>query len=115
MGGFPNSVYLIDGRGRVVYRANWTDTREIARVLARLRTIAARRAAGEPFGMGRWSEESLLALQDDPQQAAIDAITVWEGARNYAEREAFMGEENAARLRETYERVTGKPSIRPSS
>lgn len=115
MGGFPNSVYVIDGRGVVVYRANWTDAREVSRVLGRLRLVAERRAARQPLGTGRWSEESLPSLQDDPSQAAVNAITVWEEAKNYDEPERFMGEEVAARVRETYERATGKQSIRPPS
>jgi len=114
MGDFPNSVYVVDGRGVVVYRASWSDAREIDRVLGRLRQIAERREARVPLGMGRWSEESLPALHDDPDQSAVNTIEVWEEAKNYEEPEVFMGAENAERLRATYERVTGKQSIRPS-
>jgi hypothetical protein len=44
----------------------------------------------------------------------VKTIAVWEEAKNYQEPEVFMGAENAERLRATYERVTGKQSIRPS-
>lgn len=115
MGGFPNSVYVVDGRGVVVYRANWTDAREVARVLDRLRLIGERRAARVPLGTGRWSEESLPALPDDPLQGAVDAITVWEQAKNYDEPERFMGPEVAEQIRANYEQATGKQSIRPPS
>jgi hypothetical protein len=115
MGGFPNVVYVIDGRGHVVYRANWTDAREIGRVLGRLGLIAERREAGQNLGMGRWSEESMPALHDDPNGQAVNTIRVWEEAKNYDEPERFMGVENAERLRETYERVTGEQSIRPGA
>ena len=31
--GLPNSIYVLDARGRVAYRANWADHREVRRVL----------------------------------------------------------------------------------
>ncbi len=114
LGNMPNSVYVVDGRGIVVYRATWTDAREVAGVLARLRLIAERREARQPLGMGRWSEAVLPALQDDPTQAAVDAINVWEEAKNYDEPERFMGAEAAEKMRVTYERATRRQSIRPS-
>ena len=113
MGDMPNSVYVIDTRGRVAYRANGTDAREVERVLARLRLIAERRAAGEGIGMPRWSEEMLPALPEDPAREAVDAIRIWEQAKNFDEPERFLGPEAAERMRETYERATGETSIRP--
>jgi hypothetical protein len=54
MGDFPNSVYVVDGRGVVVYRSSWSDAREIDRVLAdcgRSRRVA-RPASPSVWGAG---------------------------------------------------------------
>ena len=113
MGGFPNSVYVIDRRGRVVYRASWTDAREVRRVLERLQLVGERLRQGEPLGMARWSEELTPVLYDDPGQEAVTSITTWEEAKNFDEPERFLGPERAAALRATYARATGRESRRP--
>ena len=113
MGNFPNSVYVIDGRGRVAYRANWADARELRRVLERQREIGRRRSEGEHLGIPRWSEEINPALADDPDQEFTIAINVWEQAENYGEPERFLGPERAEQYRAGYERATGRRSIRP--
>lgn len=115
LGGFPNSVYVIDRRGRVTYRANWTDAREVRRVLERLRLVGERLRQGEPLGMPRWSEELTPVLYDEPDQEAVASITTWEEARNFDEPERFLGPERAAALRAAYARATGRESIRPES
>ena len=114
MGGFPNSAYVIDGRGRVAYRANWSDSREIRRILVHQREIMKRSGSGSPLGIPRWSEEVTPALSDDPDDEAVTAIRVWEQAKNYGEPERFMGPERAARFRAAYERATGRQSVRPA-
>jgi hypothetical protein len=115
MGGFPNSVYVIDVRGRVAYRAGWTDHREIRRILERQRVIADRVEAGQYLGIPRWSEELTPALTDDPDAEFVRSIEVWEEAKNYGEPERFLGPERAERFRSAYERITGRASIRPSA
>ena len=112
LGFFPNSVYIIDGRGHVAYRAAWTDHREVRRVLERLRASAQRFERKVNAGMPVWSEEMLRSVPDDPDAAAVQAITTWEEAENYEEPERFAGE-RAEAMRATYERVTGKTSVRP--
>ena len=109
---FPR-FYVIDGRGRVAYRANWADARELQRVLERQREIGRRRSAGEHLGIVRWSEEINPALADDPDQEFTIAINVWEQAENYGEPERFLGPERAEQYRAGYERATGRRSIRP--
>ena len=113
MGGFPNSVYIIDPRGRVAYRANWADSREVHRVLNAQREVLRRLAVAEDLGIPRWSEEVSPALNEDPANETVMAIRVWEEAANYGEPERFMGPERAASFRAAYERATGRQSIRP--
>lgn len=115
MGGFPNSTYVIDARGHVAYRATWNDAREVRRILERQREILSRRAAGTALGIPRWSEEVSPTLADDPDQDAVTSIEVWEEAKNYEEPERFFGPDIAERIRGTYERVTGRESIRPTA
>jgi hypothetical protein len=114
LGGFPNCVYVIDGRGRVVYRAVWTDHRQVRRVLERLDAAAERRAQQQSPGMAVWSEELLPRMDDEPDGALIKAFEIWEHARNYDEPERFYGERSEM-IRETYERATGRQSIRPEA
>ncbi len=45
-GSMPNAVYALDARGRVAYRANWLDSREVRRVLERLTGSEERRVKG---------------------------------------------------------------------
>ena len=113
LGFFPNAVYIIDARGRVAYRAQWTDHREVRRVLERLRAGEQRRAERVNAGFPVFAEEMLFQLPDDPEAGAVQAITTWEEAGNYDEPERFAGEERAELLRSTYERVTGRTSTRP--
>lgn len=115
MGGLPNSTYVIDGRGRVAYRATWNDAREVRRVLEQQREILRRRQSGEALGIPRWSEEMTPALAEDPDHDAVRSIEVWEQAENYDEPERFFGPERGEQLRATYERVTGRQSIRPTA
>ena len=114
MGNFPNSVYVIDARGRVAYRANWTDARELRRALERQREIGRRLGESQHLGIVRWSEEINPALAEDPDHEQVVSIEVWEQAENYEEPERFLGPERAEQYRSTYERVTGRRSIRPS-
>ncbi len=114
LGFFPNSVYIVDGRGHVAYRAIWTDHREVRRVLERLRGSAQRFERKMSAGMPVWSEEMLRSVPEDPDAAAVQAITTWEEAENYDEPERFAGE-RAEAMRATYERVTGKTSVRPQT
>ena len=77
LGSFPNAVYMIDGRGQVAYRANWTDHREVRRVLERLREADERFERKVNAGMPLWSEEMLRKLPDDPTQDLRDSFAVW--------------------------------------
>ncbi len=113
IGGFPNSVYVIDVRGRVAYRASWNDAREVRRVLERQREIGRRVSEQEALGIPRWSEEMSPALSDDPNHEYVVSIDVWEQAENYAEPERFLGPERAEVFRAKYEEITGRRSIRP--
>jgi hypothetical protein len=115
MGGFPNSVYVIDARGRVAYRASWTDAREIRRILERQREIARRVEGRQNLGIPRWSEEVSPALAEDPDDYVVRSIEVWEEAKNYGEPERFLGPERAEVFRTSYESITGRESIRPSA
>ena len=112
-GYFPNSVVVLDERGRVVYRANWADHREIRRVLERLQQASGVRSGGNSPGIPRWSEELLPKLPDDPTAELAKSIEVWEEAENYDEPERFMGPERGEALRVAYEKATGRKSIRP--
>jgi len=114
MGGFPNSTYVIDARGHVAYRATWNDAREVRRILERQREILNRRQAGTALGIPRWSEEVSPALADDPDAESVVSIEVWEQAENYEEPERFLGPERAEHMRATYERATGRESVRPA-
>ncbi len=110
-GGLPNAVYVIDGRGRVAYRASWADHREIRRVLERLLEADRRMAQRVYAGVPRWSEEQLRKLPDDPTQDVRTAFDVWESAGNYDEAERFFGE-RAERMRAQYEQLTGRAARR---
>lgn len=113
LGGFPNSVYVLDGRGRVAYRAMWLDHREVRRVLERLREADERFANNVYSGMPLWSEELVRKLPDDPGEDVAKAFEVWEAAKNYGEPERFYGPERAEAMRKQYEEATGKQTIRP--
>ena len=113
LGSFPNAVYMIDGRGQVAYRANWTDHREVRRVLERLREADERFERKVNAGMPLQSEEMLRKLPDDPTQDLRDSFAVWESAGNYGEPERFHGEERAEQMRAQYERLTGMKTVRP--
>lgn len=113
LGYFPNSVYVLDSRGRVAYRAMWLDHREIRRVIERLRETDQRFADKVASGMPLWSEEMVRKLPDDPMQDLANAFDVWEAAKNYGEPERFYGPERAEAMRKQYEEATGKQTIRP--
>ncbi len=115
LGGFPNCVYVIDGRGRVVYRATWSDHREVQRVLERLRVAADRRAQKIGTGSPIWSEELLPQLNEDPDSPLEIAFEIWERAKNYDEPERFWGEERGAGMRAAYEAASGRQTIRPEA
>lgn len=115
LGGFPNSVYVIDNRGRVVYRAVWADHREVRRVLERLRFAAERREQKAATGFPVWSEELLPQPPEDPNGPMEIAFEIWERAKNYDEPERFWGEERAAGIRAAYEAASGKQTIRPEA
>ncbi len=106
-GNLPNAVYVIDGRGRVAYRASWADHREIRRVLDRLLETDRRMAERVYAGVPRWSEEVLRKLPEDPTQDVRTTFDVWESAGNYDEAERFFGD-RAERMRAQYERLTGR-------
>lgn len=114
-GYFPNSVVVLDERGRVAYRATWSDNREIRRILESLGKARAIREAGGNAGIPRWSEEIMPKLSDDPNAELIKAIEVWEEAENYDEPERFMGPERGEAFRQAYEKATGRKSIRPET
>ncbi|MEE8338287.1 MAG: hypothetical protein V3R95_09505 [Dehalococcoidia bacterium] len=113
LGHFPNAVYVLDGRGRVAYRSVWSSHREIRRVLESLRESDERFANKVYSGMPLWSEQMLRKLPDDPTQDLRDAFDVWEQAKNYDEPERFYGAERAEGMREQYEQLTGKKTVRP--
>ncbi len=110
-GSFPNSVYVLDERGVVVYRANWADHREVRRVLEQLREMSRRFEQREFAGSPRWSEELLRELPDDPTAPIVTSFKVWQSARNYDEPERFFGQ-RSEQMRDLYRRATGEESIR---
>lgn len=110
-GDMPNSIYVLDARGVVVYRANWADHREVRRVLEQLREMSRRFEQREFAGSPRWSEELLRELPDDPAAPIVTSFKVWQSAKNYDEPERFFGR-RSEQMRELYRRATGKESIR---
>lgn len=46
-GGMPNMTWIFDRRGRVLYKANWTDAGDVGRAIDDLLGLADRRRAGE--------------------------------------------------------------------
>jgi len=114
-GYFPNSVVVLDERGRVAYRATWSDNREIRRIVKSLDKARAVREAGGNAGIPRWSEEIMPKLSGDPNSDVIKAFEIWEEAGNYDEPERFMGPERGEAFRQAYEKATGRKSIRPET
>ena len=48
-GGLPNMSWVIDRRGRVAYKANWTDARTIEMAVEQVLWEGARRDSGQPL------------------------------------------------------------------
>ena len=64
-GALPNMAWIVDSRGRIAYKANWTDARSIEAALGQVMWEEAHRAAGRsmaPFHV----EMSVERLRDRP-------------------------------------------------